>query len=85
MKNFKYICACHPDEGIKVNDFSLFADIINETENTVTYRRYMKFGQLDCGTLTVTKEEFFYFYEPMTDKIVKLCLKKLNKRQEELK
>ena len=77
IPRFEYIAYHTTDAGYKIDDFSLFANIIVRTEDTVTYERYMKFGKLKCCTnpVTISVEDFNKYYEPITDEIYQKCIK----------
>lgn len=54
-----YICA--PPHT--VNEFSIFAYIIEYLHDGVRIRRYDKYGKRYCGDLFLTLKEFFEYYE----------------------
>ena len=76
MQRFEYIAYHNTDEGKKIDDFTLFANIINRTNETVTYERFMKFGDLACGKVTIPISEFEKYYTPLTDEIYEECVKR---------
>lgn len=74
MEKFEYI-------GISkdgtINEFTLFANVVSRTNDTVTYYRCMKFGKVPCFNrkpVTVTIETFEYYYQPLTEEMYEKCL-----------
>lgn len=77
MKRFEYICLHNTDKGFKIDDFTLFAEVISRTDRTVTYLRYMKFGKLKYKEpITISIEAFNHFYSLMTNEQYTECLNK---------
>lgn len=75
MPRFEYICYHCTDEGYKIDTFALFANVISKTENSVTYNRYLKFGNLKSEKpVTVSTAEFEKYYVPLTDEIYQQCI-----------
>lgn len=58
-KYLKYICEAenHPIDG-----FTLFARIIEEKNGKITFERFMRKGELNCGIVTFPKDDFWRFY-----------------------
>lgn len=57
--NHLYICS----PPTVVNEFSIFAYIIEHMHDGVRIRRYDKYGKRYCGDLFLTSKEFFEYYE----------------------
>lgn len=77
MKRFEYIGLHNTDNGYMIDDFTLYAEIVSKTEDTITYNRYQKFGKIESKKgITIPIEEFNRYYSPMTDEQYNECLKK---------
>ena len=50
-----------PEDG-KLNPFTLFAKILKETEDTITFEAYADYGNYFVATWTKTKENFYKEY-----------------------
>lgn len=55
-------CCCRAESG-DINEFTIFANVIGCTENTVTLERFQKFGIFFIGEITMSKEDFERYYE----------------------
>lgn len=60
---FTHICKAR---GL-INEFSIFAKIVSEDENTVTIDRFQKFGALHIGIITISREDFERYYKEITE------------------
>jgi len=60
---FTHICKAR---GL-INEFSIFAKIVSEDENTVTIDRFQKFGSLHIGIITISREDFERYYKEITE------------------
>lgn len=79
MKRFEYICLHNTDNGFEIDSFTLFAEIISRSEETVTYIRYMRFGNLRFEEpVTVPVTTFNKYYRYMTNEMYDECIKKEN-------
>ncbi len=75
MQRFEFICFHRTNNGLEIDDFTLFANVLARTEDTVTYQRYQKFGKLQWKKpVTTTAEKFTRYYQPLTDDLfIKCC------------
>ena len=63
MADYEYVCF----SGDKLNEFSIFANVVSETPDTVTITRFQKFGGLDIGNRTYDRKTFAQYYEKLED------------------
>lgn len=63
VDNFTHICKGNGP----VNEFSIFANIVKDNGDTVTIERYQSFGNLNIPNITLSKDEFNSYYEPIED------------------
>lgn len=56
--DFNYCCGSN-----KVDDFSIFANIIAEDEENVTLERFQKFGKLKLRDTTFSRKDFEMYYQ----------------------
>lgn len=63
VDNFTHICKGNGS----VNEFSIFANIVKDNGDTVTIERYQRFGNLNIPNITLSKDEFISYYEPIED------------------
>ena len=50
-----------------IDEFSIFARVVDQTENAVTIERYQKFGALKIGNITISKHDFERYYKPIKE------------------
>lgn len=50
-----------------VNGFSIFARVVDETDDTVTIERYQEFGALKIRNITISKEDFERYYKKISE------------------
>ena len=65
-----YICTSkyHPND-----EFTLFSRIQNQRGEKITADRYMKFGKVHCGEITMSKDAFRKYYRKCeTDEILEV-------------
>ncbi len=83
MQRFEYVCYHNTDDGLQIDEFSLFANVVSKTDETVTYDRYMAFGRIQSQkSVTISCEEFAKYYQPLTDEIYQRCLEQLSLNKE---
>lgn len=59
MQRFDYICYHNENGKYVIDEFTSFAKITSEDEETISYNRYQKFGKLKWNnTVTVHRDEF---------------------------
>lgn len=76
MERFEFVGKHCTDNGFVIDSFALFANVVSETEDTVTYTRYGNFGRIKPHKLvTVSRKEFERYYQSMTDALYAECLK----------
>ncbi len=81
MPRFDYICYHNTEEGYKIDDFTLFAEVVERTDETVSYKRFLCFGRVKSdGIITIPIEKFEHFYVPITDEIFQECIKAKKER-----
>lgn len=75
MPRFEFIGFHNTDKGFVIDGFALFANVIAQTKDTVTYERYMDFGKIKSKKpVTVSVTDFKKYYVPLTDEIYNRCL-----------
>lgn len=57
--DFNYCCG----SGDKLNEFSIFANIIAEDGDSVTLERFQKFGELKLRDVTLSRKDFEMYYQ----------------------
>ena len=57
--DFNYCCG----SGDKLNEFSIFANIIAEDGDNVTLERFQKFGELKLRDVTLSRKDFEMYYQ----------------------
>ncbi len=50
-----------------VNGFSIFARVVDETDDTVTIERYQEFGALKIRNIMISKEDFERYYKKISE------------------
>ncbi len=50
-----------------INGFSIFARVVDETDDTVTIERYQEFGALKIKNITISKEDFERYYKKISE------------------
>ena len=60
-KPFTHICK--NDYDLYPTTFTIYARVIDATEETVTIDRFQKFGAVHCGTITISREDFEKYYK----------------------
>ncbi len=58
---------CQSDKLYYPNTFSIFARIVEETEESVTIDRFLKFGALPLRRITISRADFDRYYRPITN------------------
>jgi hypothetical protein len=74
---FTHICKAR---GL-INQFSIFAKIVSEDENTVTIDRFQKFGSLHIGIITISREDFERYYKEITKSEKELQVREIRKNE----
>lgn len=54
---------CKSDRERYPTEFSLYSRVIEMDENTVTVERFVKFGAIPIGKITISKKEFNIYYK----------------------
>lgn len=62
-KYLTYVCTSkyHPND-----EFTLYARIIEEKDEKITFETFMRWGKLNCGIATILKKDFWAFYRKCT-------------------
>lgn len=60
---FEYVCF----SGDKLNEFSIFANVVSETPDEVTITRFQRFGKLNIGDRTYNRKRFEQYYKKISD------------------
>lgn len=50
-----------------INEFSIFARVVDKTDDTVTIERYQKFGALKIRNITISKADFKRYYQKIKE------------------
>lgn len=56
---YTHICKA---EGL-INEFSIFARVVDETDDTITIERFQMFGALKIRNITISKQDFERYYK----------------------
>lgn len=74
MQRFDYICYHNENGKYVIDEFTLFATVIHENKETISYTRYQKFGNLKWNNIvTVHIDDFKKYYMPLSDEMYKEC------------
>lgn len=57
---------CQPGRLYYLDTFSIFARIVEESEESVTIDRFQKFGALPLKRITISRNDFDHYYRPIT-------------------
>lgn len=56
---------CKSDNDYYPTTFSIYTQIVDEDDKSVTLDRFQKFGALPLKSITISKEDFYRYYRPI--------------------
>lgn len=63
-----YVCTSKGENGLyNINEFTIFGFIVTENRSYITINRYQKYGKLNIGSSTFTKNEILNYYTPLKE------------------
>lgn len=73
LRRFDGICFHKTDKGNVIDEFTLFAKVISQTDKEIMYERYQNFGKIKWEKpVTIPIFEFEKYYVAITDEIFEI-------------